>query len=211
MNVFDQRNKANESLKNRAQIFVRLSAQSISVLGTDGDSDQLPDFVQSSSGFHVEVFEFDDHQYVPNPNYKPGLTSEEYRKPENLSVDAGFSSTTVISKMCRICAVENQPDMWDDCAGEPGTWSLEHIPQELFLYGSESDIVDFFTERYKSSIDRENENKFREKWAPFFNSTIEEIDEFCKAARPFAGSGHSFWKYFDEITNSLKEISNANK
>ena len=181
-NIFQIQENAHTKIKKRGQIFVRMAAQAIdSLTELPNSSESLPGFINSYHGFHAEVFPFENTTWVDNPNYKPGLTSEEYKKPENLAVDAGFHKIEVVTQMCRVCAVEIQ-DTWDDCAGEPETWNLEMIPQELFLYGTEPEIVAFFKDRFKDVVEREERNKFDSKWCNlFYNYTPEELTKCANA------------------------------
>lgn len=191
MNIFERRDNATKELNQRAQVFVRLAAAAIDSLSDkENSSDSLPGFINSYHGFHAEVFPFDNSRWIPNPNYKPGLSSEEYKLPENSKVDAGFSQINVIDKMCRVCAVEIQ-DSWDDCAGEPETWNLEMIPQDLFLTGTEPEIVAFFTEHFRIKVERENEAKFRSKWSNlFYYYTLEELEDAVANMKVTAHVGH---------------------
>lgn len=182
MNAFKLRDKYESDLTNRATYFVRMAATAISSLcGEDNSSDACPEFIESYHGFAAEVFPFDNSRWVDNPNYKPGLTSEEYAKPENLAVDAGFNKIEVVDKLCLVRAIELQ-DPWDDCAGEPETWQLHSIPQELFLSGTEQEILEFFKNRFKETVDRELENAHRSKWAAlFYYYTPEELNACADA------------------------------
>ncbi|ADG59959.1 hypothetical protein Acj9p059 [Acinetobacter phage Acj9] len=184
MNIFERNEKLKKEINDRAQVFVRLAAAAIAQLSKDPyKSTLVPSFITGYHGFHTEVFPFDNSLWVPNPNYKPGLSKAEYEKPENREVDAGFPQINVIEKMVRICAVEVQ-DNWDDCAGEPEVWNLELIPQELFLSGTEAKITTFFEERFKAQAERENDNAFRGKWsALFYYYTAEELEQYAKAMK----------------------------
>lgn len=204
-NIFQIKEDAHTKIKKRGQIFVRMAAQAIDSLTELPDSSEsLPGFIHSYHGFHAEVFPFDNSQWVDNPNYKPGLTSEEYNKPENLAVDAGFHKIEVVTPMCRVCAVEIQ-DQYDECAGEPETWNLEMIPQDLFLSGTEPEIIEFFKERFKERVEREERNKFDSKWCNlFYNYTPQELIDCANAMMnvpaDFNGAQRQEW-----LLNKMKE------
>lgn len=204
MNVFELRNKYESDLTNRATYFVRMAATAISSLcGEDNSSDSCPGFIQSYRGFSAEVFPFDSSRWIDNPNYRPGLTSEEYAKPENRAVDAGFSKIEVVDKLCRICAIELQ-DTWDECAGEPETWNLESIPQELFLSGDESDVVEFFKNRFKETVARELENEHRSKWSTlFYYYTPEELVKCADAMTRIVAESQG--ERFETLLEVMKE------
>jgi hypothetical protein len=86
-NLFQIQEDAHTKIKKRGQIFVRLAAQAIdSLTELPNSSESIPGFIHSYHGFHAEVFPFDNSQWVDNPNYKPGLTSEEFGSSVKLSI-----------------------------------------------------------------------------------------------------------------------------
>lgn len=205
MNLFEKRADATDKLRERAKVFVYLASAAMeSLRDEEAESNVVPHFVNSYHGFHAEVYEYDHTRWIDNPNYNPNLTDEEYRLPENHAVDAGFRQIMAVDKVCNIIVVECQ-DTWDDCAGEPETWTIHSVPQDLFLNGSESDVVAFFTERFEAEVKRDNENAFTNKWSNLFHYyTPEElqraIDARLKADEEFSGNlGKNFERYLNEL------------
>ncbi len=174
-NLFETREDINTKLNEQARIVIRAAQRAINNLSKIHNSELLPGFMDSSSGFDVEVVAFNTTEWIKNPHYKPGLSTEEYSTPANIAVDAGVSMLLVNAAMCNITATEIQ-DPYDDCAGDPETWELRMIPQQLFLYGSFSEVVEFFIKRYKNDIERENHVVNHSRWSTlFYNYTPDEL------------------------------------
>ena len=202
MNIFEKRESASDAIKTRGNLFVHTAHRIINELGGTNGSDLAPSFVRGYHGFRVEVSPYDQSRWIDNPNYKPGLSSEEYRKPENVEVNAGFHKIEVIDKVCNIRAIELQGG-WDDCDGDPEVWKLYAIPQELFLYGYEKDIAEFFKARFKESVEREKENVFRSKWsALFYYYTPEELEMYANAMK--SATSDTTGDRFDETLSMMR-------
>lgn len=202
MNIFEQRESASDEIKSRGRYIVHTAYRIINELHGGGGSNIAPGFVYGYHGFRVEVSPYDQSRWIDNPNYKPGLSSEEYRKPENVEVKAGFHKIEVIDNVCNIRAIELQ-DTWDDCAGDPEVWVLHAIPQDIFLNGSEKDIEEFFKRQFEEQVKREKENKFRGKWsALFYYYTPEELEMYAKAMK--SAKSEMTGDRFDETLSMMR-------
>lgn len=210
MNLFEKRADATDKLRERAKVFVYLASAVMESLRDPGtESNVVPAFVNSYRGFHAEVYEYDYSRWIDNPNYNPNLSGDEYKLPENLDLQVGSRLIMVVDKVCNISVVECQ-DPYEDWADDPETWTIQSIPQELFLNGSESDVVAFFTERFEAEVKRENENAFTSKWSNLFHYyTPEElqaaIDARLKSNKEFSDNlGKNFELYLSELKSKLK-------
>lgn len=204
MNVFEQQAEARMAIAERAQVFVRLVAAAIDDLkSADCEVEIRPSFITGYHGFYAEVFPFETSDWIDNPNYNPNLTNEEYSLPENLAVDAGFHKIEQVKKMCRICVIESQ-DTWEPM-GDPEEWTIENIPQELFLTGTESEIIEFFKERHKADVDRENENAFISRWSSLYHyyspEELEEAAKAMKAVSEILPHGKKFTSFLELMRN----------
>jgi hypothetical protein len=79
------------------------------------------------------------------------------------------------------------------------------IPQDLFLSGTEPEIVEFFKERFKERVEREERYKFDSKWCNlFYNYTPEELIKCANAMMSvpadFNGAQRQEW-----LLNKMKE------
>ncbi|QQM18541.1 hypothetical protein CPT_Morttis_048 [Acinetobacter phage Morttis] len=190
MTPFEVKEQANKEIQARARTFIDLAIEAIAELTKHAELDEypVPHFVQSYRGFHLDVIPFENTYWVDNPNYVPNQTSEFYLRPENIEKQAGFSQIQKSDKVVNLQLVEVQ-DSWDDYRGDPETWNISLIPEELFWHGTKEQILKLFEDRFKEQIDRQIENEFQSKWSQlFYYFTPEELIKSAEAMKAIRDS-----------------------
>lgn len=199
MNIFELREKSIKDVEDKAKTFVLKAYAAIKEINPA--SNMIKDFITGYRGWSATAYPYEKHNSIPNPNYKPGLSPEEYKKPENREIDAGFSYITIDEKMVSISAKENE-DPYDDCQS-PDSWHID-VPFELFLNGTESEIYSHFYDKFKERALIEKRNQFDEKYNSLMYLSNDEINQYLELRKqnpPLTYSDH------DKILDKLYENS----
>lgn len=200
--LFERKETVENLIHEKAEKFVNSWLSAIRTM-SDGESKLIPEFIDSYYGYSINVHNYHRSNWIPNPNYNPNLTDDEYKLPENLKNQVGFSQIKVLTNYVNIELIENQ-DSWDDCAGNPEEYAINNIPEELFLNGSGEEIFEYVKRLHEKDIEREIENNFRDKWQPLFNFDISELNHFIKTMEKFQDHYDSPYRDFDNKIEALK-------
>ena len=203
-NIFDERRAVNDKIKYRAEEFVHLAAKAINGLNVNNSSDEVPSFIDSYHGFHTEVYDHETREWIDNPHYNPKLSNEEHGLPENREKQTGFLKIDIVKQFCNIKAIENQ-DVWEDW-GAPEEWSLNSIPLDLFLNGTEEQIIEHFEVHFKDKIDKENRDIIAQKWSGLAHYNLEDIRKFqtIMDMPEMYNDGYFNWKNLDKAIEVLE-------
>lgn len=178
MNIFEQESLIKSELENRAREVVKIAANAIMGICNGKGEDLIPEFVSYRSST-IQVVPYVNYEWVDNPYYVPNETNEFYSRPENQANQAGFHKIRQHKNMCTIYLTE-EIDTWDDA--EPDHWTIDSMPQELFLNGSPEEIEQFVIDKHKAEVERKVRNDFQNKWSTlFYGYTPDELRQAAEA------------------------------